>query len=169
MGPFELMDYIGNDINYVVTETVFKEFFYDPRYRPSFTQKRMMEAGWLGRKSGKGYYDYSDGAENPKPHEDEELGQKVLHRILVMLINEATDALYLNISTREGIELAMTRGVNYPKGLFRWADELGIEEVLKQLETLQDLYGEDRYRPSVLLKKMVKEKKTFYSENLIEN
>ncbi|MCZ4408846.1 3-hydroxyacyl-CoA dehydrogenase NAD-binding domain-containing protein [Cryomorphaceae bacterium 1068] len=169
MGPFELMDYIGNDINYVVTETVFKEFFYDPRYRPSFTQKRMMEAGWLGRKSGKGYYDYSDAANNPKPNEDVELGQKVLHRILVMLINEAADALYLNISTREGIELAMTRGVNYPKGLFQWADELGIDEVLKQLEALQDLYGEDRYRPSVLLKRMVEEKKTFYSENLIEN
>jgi 3-hydroxybutyryl-CoA dehydrogenase len=66
MGPFELMDYIGNDINYVVTETVFTEFFYDPRYRPSFTQKRMMEAGWLGRKSGRGYYDYTDGAQNPK-------------------------------------------------------------------------------------------------------
>jgi 3-hydroxybutyryl-CoA dehydrogenase len=169
MGPFELMDYIGNDINYVVTETVFTEFFYDPRYRPSFTQKRMMEAGWLGRKSGRGYYDYTDGAQNPKPTEDRELGQKVLYRILVMLINEAADALYLNISTREGIELAMTRGVNYPKGLFQWADELGIDVVLKQLEALQDLYGEDRYRPSVLLKKMVKEKKSFYSENLIEN
>ncbi|MFT4770574.1 MAG: 3-hydroxybutyryl-CoA dehydrogenase [Cryomorphaceae bacterium] len=169
MGPFELMDYIGNDINYVVTETVFTEFFYDPRYRPSFTQKRMMEAGWLGRKSGRGYYDYTDGAQNPKPTEDRELGQKVLHRILVMLINEAADALYLNISTREGIELAMTRGVNYPKGLFQWADELGIDVVLQQLEALQELYGEDRYRPSVLLKKMVKEKKSFYSENLIEN
>jgi len=169
MGPFELMDYIGNDINYVVTETVFKEFFYDPRYRPSFTQKRMMEAGWLGRKTGKGYYDYSEGAVNPKPTEDKELGQKVLHRILVMLINEAADALYLNISTREGIELAMTRGVNYPKGLFQWADELGLENVLSQLETLQKFYAEDRYRASVLLKKMVKEKKTFYSENLIEN
>jgi len=169
MGPFELMDYIGNDINYVVTETVLQEFFYDPRYRPSFTQKRMMEAGWLGRKTGKGYYDYSEGAVNPKPTEDKELGQKVLHRILVMLINEAADALYLNISTREGIELAMTRGVNYPKGLFQWADELGLENVLSQLETLQKLYAEDRYRPSVLLKKMVKEKKTFYSENLIEN
>ena len=57
MGPFELMDYIGNDINYTVTETVFKAFYYDPRYKPSFTQKRMMEAGYLGRKSTRGYYD----------------------------------------------------------------------------------------------------------------
>ena len=48
MGPFELMDFIGNDINYTVTETVFQSFFYDPRYKPSFTQKRMAEAGFLG-------------------------------------------------------------------------------------------------------------------------
>jgi 3-hydroxybutyryl-CoA dehydrogenase len=169
MGPFELMDYIGNDINYVVTETVFTEFFYDPRYRPSFTQKRMMEAGWLGRKTGKGYYDYTEDADNPAATKDESLGREILHRILVMLINEAADALYLNISSREGIELAMTRGVNYPKGLFQWADELGIENVLEKLEDLQNLYGEDRYRPSVLLKKMVKEKRSFYSDNLINN
>ncbi|MBQ0741166.1 3-hydroxybutyryl-CoA dehydrogenase, partial [Aquimarina celericrescens] len=59
MGPFELMDFIGNDINYTVTETVFEAFYYDPRYKPSFTQKRLSEAGYLGRKSGKGYYEYN--------------------------------------------------------------------------------------------------------------
>ena len=62
MGPFELMDYIGNDINYTVTKTVFKEFYYDPRYKPSFTQKRLMEAGYFGRKSGMGYYNYRNEA-----------------------------------------------------------------------------------------------------------
>jgi 3-hydroxybutyryl-CoA dehydrogenase len=169
MGPFELMDYIGNDINYIVTETVFKEFYYDPRYRPSFTQKRMMEAGWLGRKTGRGYYQYGEGAENPEPNRDEELGKKIVRRVLVMLINEAADALYLNISTRDGIELAMTRGVNYPKGLFEWADELGVKTVLEELEELQDLYGEDRYRPSVLLKKMARENQSFYPEKIMEN
>jgi 3-hydroxybutyryl-CoA dehydrogenase len=169
MGPFELMDYIGNDINYVVTETVFREFFYDPRYRPSFTQKRIMEAGWLGRKSGRGYYDYREGAVNPEPNKDRELGEKIVRRILVMLINEAADALYLNISTRDGIELAMTKGVNYPKGLLEWADEIGLKEILSELEGLQDLYGEDRYRPSVLLKKMVKKNEAFYPEKIMEN
>ena len=72
MGPFELMDYIGNDINYTVTETVFTAFYFDQRYKPSFTQKRMMEAGYLGRKSERGYYDYSK--EIPKANEDRELG-----------------------------------------------------------------------------------------------
>ena len=161
MGPFELMDYIGNDINYTVTETVFTAFYFDQRYKPSFTQKRMKEAGYLGRKSGRGYYDYS--SENtPKANEDRELGKKILWRVLSMLINEAADALFLKIASREDIDLAMTKGVNYPKGLLAWADEIGIENVLKQLEDLQAEYGEDRYRPSPLLKRMVKENKTFY-------
>jgi 3-hydroxybutyryl-CoA dehydrogenase len=154
------MDYIGNDINYTVTETVFTAFYFDSRYKPSFTQKRMMEAGYLGRKSGRGYYDYS--ADLPKAIEDRELGKIILWRVLVMLINEAADALFLNIATKEDIDLAMTKGVNYPKGLLAWADEIGIENILIQLKNLQTEYGEDRYRPSPLLKRMVRENKTFY-------
>ena len=160
MGPFELMDYIGNDINYTVTETVFSSFYFDSRYKPSFTQKRMMEAGYLGKKSGRGYYDYSK--DMPKANEDRDLGKTILWRILAMLINEAADALFLKIASREDIDLAMTKGVNYPKGLLAWADEIGIKNVLKQLEDLQAEYAEDRYRPSPLLKKMVRENKTFY-------
>jgi len=161
MGPFELMDYIGNDINYIVTETVFTAFYYDPRYKPSFTQKRMMEAGYLGRKSGKGYYDYSSDIEE-EINKDKELANKIFLRIIVMLINEAIDALFLNIATKDDLDLAMTKGVNYPKGLLRWADELGLETVLKLLEDLQAEYAEDRYRPSPLLRRMVKENKAFY-------
>ena len=161
MGPFQLMDYIGNDINYTVTETVFTSFYFDPRYKPSFTQKRMMEAGYLGRKTGRGYYDYSN-VDLVIANEDRDLGKKILWRVLSMLINEAADALFLNIATKEDIDLAMTKGVNYPKGLLVWADEIGIENVLKQLEYLQTEYGEDRYRPSPLLKRMAVENKTFY-------
>ena len=160
MGPFELMDYIGNDINYTVTETVFKAFYYDARYKPSFTQKRMIEAGYLGRKSERGYYDYS--IDMPEPKQDRELGKKILWRILSMLINEAADALFLKIASKEDIDLAMTKGVNYPKGLLAWADEIGIANVLNELQNLQEEYGEDRYRPSPLLKRMVKENKSFY-------
>ena len=161
MGPFELMDYIGNDINYIVTETVFRSFYFDPRYKPSFTQKRMMEAGYLGRKTGRGFYDYNN---NNKPNEknNRKLGKKILWRILCMLINEASDALFLNIASKEDIDLAMTKGVNYPKGLLAWADEIGIDNVLKQLEELYNEYCEDRYRPSPLLRKMARENKTFY-------
>ncbi len=162
MGPFTLMDYIGNDINYAVTETVFKEFFYDPRYKPSFTQKRMVEAQRLGKKSGKGYYDYNDDAEQPEAIKDETLGKQILNRVVSMLINEAVDALFLKIATKEDLDLAMTKGVNYPKGLLKWADEIGLDNVLSRLEALYEEYGEDRYRPSPLLKKMVANNQTFY-------
>lgn len=162
MGPFELMDMIGNDVNYAVTETVFASFYYDPRYRPSFIQKRMVEAGWLGRKSGRGYYPYAEGALAAEPKKDRFLGEQILWRILVMLINEAADALNLKIATREDIDLAMTKGVNYPKGLLKWADEKGIQNCVETLNGLQAEYGEDRYRCSPLLRRMAREGKTFY-------
>lgn len=161
MGPFELMDYIGNDINYTVTKTVFKEFYYDPRYKPSFTQKRLMEAGYFGRKSGKGYYDYTN-EESKDINHNRKLAKKITLRVLAMLINEASDALFLNIASKEDIDLAMTKGVNYPKGLLKWADEIGIKNILKILEDLYNTYCEDRYRPSPILRRMSIENNTFY-------
>ncbi len=162
MGPFELMDFIGNDVNYTVTETVFKAFYYDPRYRPSFTQKRLSEAGYLGRKTGKGYYDYGEGATKPQPKEDQELAQTIFERVLVMLINEAADALFLNVASAEDIDNAMTKGVNYPKGLLKWADEKGIDWCVSQLDALYDTYHEDRYRCSPLLRKKLQEGTNFF-------
>jgi 3-hydroxybutyryl-CoA dehydrogenase len=162
MGPFTLMDYIGNDVNYTVTETVFEAFYYDPRFKPSFTQKRHKEAGYYGRKSGKGFFDYSENAVLEKANEDAELGKVIFERIIVMLINEAIDAVFLNIASRDDVDVAMTNGVNYPKGLLKWADEIGLAVVLEKLQTLFDEYGEDRYRPNPLLRKMVKAGQTFY-------
>lgn len=162
MGPFELMDFIGNDINYKVTETVWEQFFYDPRFKPSLTQKRLYEAKRFGRKVGRGYYDYEEGAVMPKATEDEQLGKLIFNRIIAMLINEAADTLYLNIASKEHLDLAMTKGVNYPKGLLAWADEIGINTILAQLDELYEDYREDRYRACVLLRRMAKEKKSFY-------
>lgn len=156
MGPFTLMDYIGNDVNYAVTESVFAAFYYDPRFKPSFTQRRHSEAGYLGRKSDRGYYNYTEGAVQPEPNTDPVLGQKILDRILAMLINEAFDAVFMQVASPEDVDKAMTKGVNYPKGLLAWADEIGLQKVLGQLEELFEEYGEDRYRPNPLLKRSAK-------------
>ena len=152
MGPFELMDLIGHDVNYVVTETVWTQFYYDPKFKPALSQKRLMEAGFLGKKTGRGFYNYSETTSLPEPTKDIELGTLIFKRILVMLINEAADTLYLKIASASDIDLAMTKGVNYPKGLLKWADDFGIPNVLKELTALKDFYEEDRYRISPLLK-----------------
>ena len=163
MGPFELMDFIGNDVNFAATKSVYEATFHDSRFRPTLTQQRLNDAGFLGRKTGRGYYDYSAGATMPEPNCDPELGQLIFRRILSMLINQAADALYLRIASAHDIDLAMTLGVNYPKGLLAWADELGIPETVKWLSALQDFYGEERYRPSPLLKTMAADGFTFFS------
>jgi len=160
MGPFELMDMIGHDVNYVVTETVFTAFYFDPKFKPSFTQKRLLEAGFLGRKSGRGFYDYSK--ELPKPTEDLVLAKTIFEKVIVMLINEAADTLFLNIASAKDIDNAMTKGVNYPKGLLAWADELGINWCVEKLDELYNEYHEDRYRCSPILRRMAKENQNFF-------
>lgn len=172
MGPFELMDFIGNDVNYTVTETVFTAFYFDSRYKPAFTQKRFAEAGYLGRKSGKGYYNYDESGNIIKPspvtssgvekQPNDGLVQQIFDRVLVMLINEAADALFWNVASAKDIDNAMTKGVNYPKGLLAWADEKGIDWCLSKMDALYDEYHEERYRCSPLLRRMSRENKTFF-------
>ena len=156
MGPFELMDLIGLDVNFAVTESVFEAFFYDPRFRPSLTQRRLVEAGWLGRKTGRGFYDYAEGAVKPSPVTDRAVGERVRDRIVAMLINEALDARYARVASAADIERAMQQGVNYPKGLLAWCDELGAATVLARIEALREEYAEDRYRPSIKLRQLAR-------------
>ena len=161
MGPFELMDMIGHDVNYIVTETVFTAFYFDPKFKPSFTQKRLLEAGFLGRKSGRGFYNYNQ--ELPKPTEDLTLAKAIFERVIVMLINEAADTFFFFILSAKDIDNAMTKGVNYPKGLLAWADELGINWCVEKLDELYNEYHEDRYRCSPILRRMNRENKKFYN------
>lgn len=154
MGPFELMDLIGVDVNFSVTKTVYNEYFYDPKYKPSLLQQRMSEAKLHGRKTGKGFYDYSEGAEKPVAQKDETLYQQIFLRIISMLINEAVEAKRLGVANEEDIELAMQKGVNYPKGLLAWGKEIGFSKISEILQNLYEEYQEERYRQSPLLRKM---------------
>ncbi len=163
MGPFELMDFIGNDINFQVTNSVWTQFFFESRFKPSITQQRLFEAGYFGVKAGKGYYSYAEGQTKPLPTENAELGKTIFNRVIAMLINEAVDTLYLGIASKEDIDTAMQKGVNYPKGLLKWADELGVQHILNTLNKLFEDYGEDRYRPCILLKQMARQERKFYS------
>ena len=165
MGPFQLTDLIGHDVNYAVTESVFKSFYCDPRFMPSITQLKLVEAGWLGRKAGKGFYNYADNSTDSTTNVEIDSDTEVLiaERIIAMLINEAADAVYYGIASPEDIDIAMQKGVNYPKGLLVWADEWGAEKVVKIIDALKDEYGETRYRCSTLLRKQAKEGGSFYS------
>jgi len=158
MGPFELMDYIGNDVNYVVSETVWKELYFEPRIKPSITQKRLFEAGAFGRKTLRGFYDYREGAELPKPLIEKNIGELIFQRIIAMLVNEAFDVEYLNIATRLDIETAMVKGVNYPFGLFEWSEKVGLKNIVATLDTLYARYQEERYRVSIALRREAGEK-----------
>ena len=165
MGPFELTDLIGHDVNYAVTESVFKAFYYDPRFKPSITQLKLVEAGWLGRKTGRGFYKYAeDGSKSSYILDNKnDLTTSISERIIAMLINEAADAVFWRIASVEDIDTAMTKGVNYPKGLLVWADEWGAAKVIDIIEKLRDNFGETRYRVCPKLKELAATGKKFYN------
>src|SRR5581483_4167407 len=162
MGPFELMDFIGNDVNFAVTRSMYESMFWEPRYKPSLTQRRLVDAGFFGRKAGRGFYRY-DGSGMPEPVRDRALGTQVFERILAMLINEAADAVFYRVASAPDVDVAMQRGVNYPKGLLAWSDELGPAWAFDRLVALQAEYGEERYRPSPLLRRNAAAGRRFHS------
>lgn len=268
MGPCELTDLIGQDVNFSVTQSVYQEFFDEARFRPSLVQKELVDAGCFGRKTQQGFYDYR--GEKPTPqyqlpvcyakqiqplfvtvkgqwahsatlierlkhhsafvlsfensleneiliagvrlrlscgesvdldyaqdkvvlmdwHGDWDRAQAIVlvasagctaqdqqaieaffialnvipvwtqdHpglyviRSISMLINEASEAVLHQIASEKDIDLAMKYGVNYPKGPFEWANQIGYNIILEVLENLYRIYGEDRYRPSLYLRK----------------
>lgn len=278
MGPFELMDLIGHDVNFSVTQSVFNACFGDPRFTPSILQQELVNAGFLGRKSGRGFYRYGEDATKPvaqseSPQDapsnvrvsrssdapapvfdalvarlqgagiavaqpgvqeradwteapalqagratlfltdgrsatqrafDQGLPDTVLFDLLLdaaggtrialaradqcndaawqaavglfqaagftvsrlddvpgmavmrtvaMLANEAADAVNQGVCSAQAVDIAMQKGVNYPRGPLAWADAIGVQQIVSVLHNLAATYGEDRYRVSPLLRR----------------
>ncbi len=139
MGPLELADLIGHDVNLAVSESLFERYYYQPRFRPSYLQRSMVEAGLLGRKSGKGFYDYGaeeQGEETPEPSDD------IALRVISCVVNEAFLALSEGVASADDIDEAMKLGANYPKGPFEWAEEIGAPRIVQTLDSLRSTHGE---------------------------
>lgn len=154
MGPFELMDFIGHDVNYRVTESVWKSYYFENRFKPSITQLRLLEAGLLGKKVGQGFYKYPK--EDNSPLEmDNITKEKVFLRIISMLVNEAADTVYFGICNKKDLENAVKLGLNYPYGLFEWAEMIGYQKIVNQLDDLYAFYHEERYRACPFLRKEI--------------
>ncbi|WP_175650570.1 3-hydroxyacyl-CoA dehydrogenase PaaH [Pseudomonas sp. Marseille-P9899] len=275
MGAFELTDLIGHDVNYAVTCSVFDAYYQDMRFQPSQIQKELVDAGHYGRKSGRGFYDYREGAVRPSAASldspvkvpavvvegDAGLLQPLLERLteqgvsisrragrgllrvgdatvalsdgrlasqraaddsltelvlldlaldyrrctrvgiswangtsaeavdqvvallnaagiavtplrdspalcvlrtVAMLANEAADALLQGVASAADIDLAMRAGVNYPRGPLAWADQVGADTLVTVLDHLQAAYGEERYRPSLQLRRQLAEGARFH-------
>ena len=150
MGPLELADLIGMDVNLAVSESLFERYYYAPRFRPSFLQRSMVEAGTLGRKSGRGFYEYG-GEGQGKTEEGTGVSGEISMRVLSCIVNEAFLSLSEGVATAGDIDQAMKLGANYPKGPFEWVEELGADAIVGKLDSLREAYG-DAYLAAPLLR-----------------
>jgi 3-hydroxybutyryl-CoA dehydrogenase len=160
MGPLELTDLIGQDVNLAVGTSVWEQTGRDPRYAPTALQQDLVAAGHLGRKTGRGVYTYGRDGSPVEAAADQARVAELLAgpvetnpvaRTLAMLVNEAVDLVHRGEASPEDVDTAMTLGTNYPKGPIAWGHEIGYAVVADQLATLDRAFPGGRYRPSPAL------------------
>ncbi|AKT50590.1 3-hydroxyacyl-CoA dehydrogenase NAD-binding domain-containing protein [Arsenicicoccus sp. oral taxon 190] len=157
MGPLELTDLIGQDVNLAVGTSVWEQTDHDPRYEPTAFQQDLVAQGALGRKTGHGVYRYDD-AGKPLDAEPDLAAVTALvggpvrtdpvARTVAMLVNEAVAVVARGEAAPEDVDTAMRLGTNYPRGPIEWGREIGLDVVGAQLEELAAIYPTGRYRPS---------------------
>ncbi len=173
MGPFELVDAIGLDVNLAVSVSVFEQFFGDPRYRPHPLQRMLVDAGRLGRKSGGGFYDYRTDGSRPVawaglaprldgPSLDPLSRDQIQARVVAAIVNEAASAVADGVATPDAIDTAMRLGTNYPSGPLEWGERIGLAHVVRTLDALHGAVPDGRYRVTPLLRALAERDASFF-------
>lgn len=160
MGPLELTDLIGQDVNLTVGTSVWERTDHDPRYAPTALQQQLVAAGRLGRKSGQGIYQYAeDGAVLGATPDHDRVAELVggpvetdpVARTVAMIVNEAVDLVGRGEASADDVDQAMVLGTRYPTGPIAWGKQIGYAVVRRQLEQLDRAFPGGRYRPSPAL------------------
>jgi 3-hydroxybutyryl-CoA dehydrogenase len=169
MGPFELLDLIGLDVNLEIAHSFFVQGGEPERWRPCPIQERLVEEGRLGRKSGRGYHDYAEGQQRqPDPDlgfkgptlDPQQLAaihpaaEEVLSRLFAQIANEAAFANEEEIASAEDMETAMRLGFNWPLGPLGIGQLLGPDRAADLLEALRAEKGE-AYSPAPTLRRII--------------
>lgn len=157
MGPFELADLVGQDVNLAVTESIWRQTGKDSRYAPTDWQRELVRAGRWGRKSAHGVYRYGADGRALDQDPDEEWADRLVGgelltdpvaRTITMIVNEAVDLVVRGEASAEDVDIAMRLGTHYPHGPFEWLAQWGAATIKENLATLDRTFPGGRYRPS---------------------